>query len=481
VRCLACTFLLVSACSADFELPSSGGANVPSVTLDPEGALDAAPAVFRLRVEGGRKRSALSDYRMFSGELGAYHLGRIRNRDLPATLVEREIAVLSWADDEDVVVAPLAVLGSGEYALVTPELGLVAEVLVDAALVPVLERVWPARDTQAGIGLAIFCGEAVQQAAPGFVALAPTGAPASILRGLDDDGAFSDRCLRLELTETAIAGTPLLPPGNSGGVLLEPRVLVVATEEVERTPCVEPELALGPTCGAVADDRMELRAYSAPAFVAFAAPHELVGVVSPGKSLVLRGFEPSSRTRVTGLAFDALGARVTIDVELTLASARPHLVLNEVLADPVGPETFGEWIELVNDGSRPIDLAEFVLDDALEPVALPPHELAPGNMVLLVDESYAPDPELDLVPPSDVAIVRLPGLGRNGLSNAGELFRLRDRDGLVVSRFPARKAPRAGASIARHAPDSPDDESGSFGEHAPPGASPGRDNVVGDE
>jgi hypothetical protein len=421
---------------------------------------------------------------MFSGELGAYHVGKIRSRDLPATLLEREIGVLAWADEDDVVVAPLAVLESGKYALATPELGLVTEVLVEASIVPVLERVWPPPDMVSGVGRAIFCGEAVGRAALGLVELAPTGAPASILPGLDDAGAFSDRCLRLEPTESAPTGTPLLPPALAGEVALEPRVLVVLQEEHEPTTpttCVEPEVALGPVCGAVGDDRLELRVRSAPVFVAFERPRELVGVVRPENSLVLHGFEPSSRVRVTGLAFDALGGKSLIDVELTTSTSRPHLVLNEVLADPVGPEALGEWIELVNDGSRPVDLAAFVLDDALEPVALPPHELAPGAMVLLVGESYEPDPELDLVPPPDVALVRLSGLGRNGLSNAGELIRLRDRDGLVVSRFPARKAPRAGRSVARRAPDAPDAESGSFGDHAPPGASPGRDNVVGDE
>jgi len=484
VRSLALVSLLVAACSADFELPALGGANAPSVSIEPGGSVEAAPAVLRLRVEGGRKRSALADYRMFSGELGAYHVGRIRSRDLPTTLLEREIGVLAWAEEDDVLVAPLAALESGKYALATPELGLVAEVLVQASLVPVLERVWPPPDMLSGVGRAIFCGEGIARAALGLVELAPTGAPASILPGLDDGGAYSDRCLRLELTETGIAGTPLLPPALSGEVALEPRVLVIAREEQEpttATPCAEPEVALGPMCGAVGDDRVELRMHSAAAFVAFERPEELVGVVRPENSLVLRGFEPSSRARVTGIAFDARGTRSAIDVELTTATSRPHLVLNEVLADPVGPEALGEWIELVNDGSRPVDLAAFVLDDALEPVALPSHELAPGDMALLVGDSYEPDPELDLVPPPDTAIIRLPTLGRNGLANGGELLRLRDRDGIVVSRFPARKAPRAGRSVARRASDSPDAEQSSFGEHAEPGASPGQDNVVGDE
>jgi hypothetical protein len=99
-------------------------------------------------------------------------------------------------------------------------------------------------------------------------------------------------------------------------------------------------------------------------------------------------------------------------------------------------------------------------------------------MVLLVAEGYAPDPELDLVPSPGVSIVRVARLGKNGLANAGELLRLYDGDGSVVSRFPARAANAPGQSVARRTPDAPDGESGSFGDHAPPGASPGAPNVV---
>jgi hypothetical protein len=285
VRSLAFLSLLAAACSADFDLPVDSAASSPAISVEPGGSIEAAPAVFRLRVEGGRKRSALSDYRMFSGELGAYHLGRIRNRDLPATLLERELGVLAWADDDDVLVAPLVVLESGKYALTTPELGLVAEVLVDASLVPVLERVWPAPDTTSGVGRAIFCGAAARRAARGPVELAPTGAQASILPGLDDDGAFSDRCLRLDLAEPPLPGIPLLPPALAGEVALEPRVLVVAHAEPDLATCIEPELALGPTCALVADDRVEVRAYAAPAFVAFEQPQELFGVVRPDRTM----------------------------------------------------------------------------------------------------------------------------------------------------------------------------------------------------
>jgi hypothetical protein len=228
----------------------------------------------------------------------------------------------------------------------------------------------------------------------------------------------------------------------------------------------------------VDDDRIELHSSGEPALVAFETPVPLLGVVDSGSSLVLRGFEPATSARVKGLVLDVRGERSSLDVEIQTAPARPHLVLNEVLANPLGVETSGEWIELVNDGSDAARLDGFVLDDAIELVPLPAHELDPAQMVLLVAESYAPDPELDLVPPDDLVILRVPRLGKNGLTNTGELLRLRDGDGNVVSRFPALRAPAPGRSVARRTPDAPDGTSRSFGDHAAPGASPGGPNVV---
>jgi hypothetical protein len=478
VRPLALFVILALACSPNFDVPGENREAGLAVSVEPVGTLEAAPAVFRMRVERGVGRSALADYRLFSGRLGAYHVGRIRSRTLPATLLEREIALLSWADARDVVVAPLAALASGPYALATPELGLVAEVVVDAALVPVIEREWPPRDMSVGAGTTIFCGSAAGAVAEGSVELAPARTPASVVHGLDDEGVLASSCVRIEPRGEPAASVPLLPPALSGGVAFEPLLLVTTRSVSETRPCSESELALGPICGAVLDDRVELRSAGAAAFVAFEVPEALVGVVGPEQSLVLRGFEPSSVARVRGIAFDAFGERTSIDRDIQTGPARSHVVLNEVLANPAGPEAPSEWIEIVNDGSNPVNLEGFVLDDAIESVALPAHELAPGAFALLVANGYAPDGEIDLVPPPDVTFVVLPRLGRSGLANAGELLRLRDSDGAIVSRFPARAAPGPGTSVARRTPDAPDAESASFASHAEPGASPGRANVV---
>ncbi|HEX6276570.1 MAG TPA: hypothetical protein VFZ53_26190 [Polyangiaceae bacterium] len=81
MRSVLVAALFVLSCSSDLHLPESGAPGAPSVALDPAGSLDAAPSVFRLRVRGAALRSALADFHLFTGELGAYHLGRIRARD----------------------------------------------------------------------------------------------------------------------------------------------------------------------------------------------------------------------------------------------------------------------------------------------------------------------------------------------------------------------------------------------------------------
>jgi hypothetical protein len=75
-------------------------------------------------------------------------------------------------------------------------------------------------------------------------------------------------------------------------------------------------------------------------------------------------------------------------------------------------------------------------------------------------------------------MLELDALGRSGLANGGELLRLSDASGRVLSRFPALKASQAGVSLARRTNEAPDDEAGSFGLHAAPGASPGAPNTL---
>ncbi len=468
--------VLLSSC-AELAVPTAPPTLESSVLVEPLGDLEAAPAVLRLRAAGVIGRSALADLRLFEGSLSAYYLRRLATREVPESLLEREIPVAVWADATDAVVAPVRALPSGRYSLVTPELGLLAEVAVDDALVPWLERLWPPRSDSYGSGFAVFCGSDAPLARPGPVTLEPSGAGAELRPGIGVADLFPDRCVSLEPSAPGPEGALALPPALAGGVGFEPLPSVLTSEGVAPVTCEPGQLALGPACAVLDDDRVELRAPDEPALFVIEEPTPLLGVAAPGASLIVRGLEPGIPVRFRASAFDRAGVGTSIDRLLTGAERRAHVVINEVLSNPAGPEEGGEWLELVNDGREPVELEGFELRDAGGAVSLPVARIAPGEHVLLVARGFAPDVELDVSPAAGTRTLELEELGRSGLSNGGELLRLSDASGRVVSRFPALKASQAGVSLARRVPEAPDDEASSFGLHAAPGASPGAPNT----
>ena len=110
-----------------------------------------------------------------------------------------------------------------------------------------------------------------------------------------------------------------------------------------------------------------------------------------------------------------------VRAELQPTSARRHLVLNEVLANPVGPEPDSEWLELVNDSERPGLLSGLWLEDSGGHVQLPDAELGPGEIVLLVNDGFRAS-GLDVPVPEGVRLLRVPSLAlsaRTSLNSFG--------------------------------------------------------------
>jgi hypothetical protein len=434
--------------------------------------------VLRLRVAGAFGRADLADFRLFRGELSTYHLGRLRQRDIPKTLLEREVPRAVWAEGADVIVAPSVALTAGSLTLATPELGLLAVVTVDPTLTPWLSRKWPPAEQATGRGPMIFCGAGASALEAVDVLLEPAGARATVLPGLGGDASLERDCVRLVPVDGLPDGALVFPPLLIGGVSLEPRPVVVGPLAVPGPVCEPGELALGPGCALVEDDRVRIRTRVGPSLWLLRTPDESFSVLAPDRSLVVRGLEPERTSRLTATVFDIQGARDDVDVEVLAKRASPHVVIHEVLANPVGPERTSEWVELANDGNTSVRVGGFELRDATGVTVLPDAELKPGELALVVADGFAPDAELDLVADAAVQLLVVPALGSGGLANGGEPLRLVDRTGSVLSRFPAIAAPRAGQSVARVAPGAPDGEPGSFAVHAEPGASPGGPNVA---
>jgi hypothetical protein len=221
-----------------------------------------------------------------------------------------------------------------------------------------------------------------------------------------------------------------------------------------------------------------LGAPDAPSFWVLREPDERLFTLAPARSISVRGLVPGRRARLAATVFDLEGTSENVELEVLAADPMPHVVINEVLANPMGAERQSEWLELVNDGQRSVAVGGFELRDATGTALLPDAVLEPGEFALVVAQGFAPDGELDRVAPQAVKRLVVPALGSGGLANGGEPLRLLDREGGVLSRFPAMSAPKPGQSAARVVPEAPDGEPWAFAPHGEPGASPGLPNVV---
>jgi len=138
------------------------------------------------------------------------------------------------------------------------------------------------------------------------------------------------------------------------------------------------------------------------------------------------------------------------------AAPRPpsntSLRLSEVLSDPAEPgrDAPYEWVELVNFGTEPIDLAEWVIEDGSARDTLPALLVPAGGYVLIAGPTAA-------IPSGVLAVSPADGEIGNGLGNSGDHLRLFAPDGTVVDEMsygentsvfdPPPAAPEAGQTI----------------------------------
>jgi Lamin Tail Domain len=478
---IACLLLL--GCDQPLpDQPGAGSATSVSVSVEPSAELDAIPAVCRLRIRAGVPL-APDDVVFVQGELSRYYLGRIRDRDLPATLLERVVPHLSWSDDGGVVIAPSVSLTPGaRYALATPSDGLVASLTVDESASPPLARLFPLADAVGGTRHAVYCApEPVDFSRSGDgLLLQPEAVPVAALPGVDARGTLADRCVTLAAARDVAPDRVLAPPPLARGQALDPSPLVsVAPAVPSPVLCGDGQLEFGPACITVDDDRAVVQSLDEGTLWSIVRHDEpFVRAVAPGARFLLGGLSPSSSELLDVELFDLHGNAWAGAFTLVTGAARSHVVINEVMANPLGSEPEQEWVELANDGSAPVDLAGFALADAGGSVTLPSAWLPPGSFALLVREDFVADDGTDVAPPPETALVRVTTLGKNGLSNAGEALELRRPDESVASRFPAQPKPKSGISVARRTSGSLDDDPDAFAQSADPGASPGTPNVL---
>lgn len=473
----AAVALGLAGCSGpELELPQGAGSSV-SVDFGPEASADVVPGgvplVFRARL-GAAPAGAVPW--LFRGELSDYYARSVRRAELPSALVERAVPVRYWHEGSDCWLQPTEWLEPGtSYTLALTGLGVVTIVQARSAEPRALQVFPPpGRHKYRALVLCELLGASAD--VPSLPLLEPGGVAMSMAPGML--GLPGEGCVTLGVDSTlteAVVSPPLF-----AGALLEPAPwLPLPLETPRKMSCPAGEPFHG-ACLEVLDDRLRITAGAQDLLFALNEPQRSMLVLPAGaRGVLLRELTPGSQLSLTGSVLSSLGKLDSFHESVTLPGAARHLVLNEVLANALGPEPEAEWIELVNDAARPVSLAGLWLEDSSGHAALPDVELAAGEIVLLVGEGFRPS-GLDVPLPEGVRLLRLRSLGSRGLSNGGEALLLVGREG-VVSRFPLLAAPHAGRSIARRALDSADDDPAAFGEHAGQGASPGAPNVLDEQ
>ncbi|KYF78939.1 hypothetical protein BE17_36005 [Sorangium cellulosum] len=471
----------------------------PELQIEPAAPPDTAPPVLRLRVRlPGAPAASVDPARalIIHGKLGAAHIRQIEQGELSKALSERVVPSIAWLNDTPsgdlwLTVAPLAPLAPGEtYAVASGSPSFSHHIQIAAeGSPPVLPRLWPPLDAGASLTFGVWCGDAPLPEMVAPAQLAPGGPAGELRRGAVD--GIGAHCLRFEgapaptapmpADELRLVGPPVALEGEPESVSLDPRPFALESGPLPAVAvaCALDEVPLGPGCAQVADDRIHVRSAAAPLLWAVAgAGLDEVLALAPGEPFVLAPVPPLTPVELAVAIIDNAGRVERRTLSAMTRAPMPHVIINEVLANPVGAEPAQEWVELYNDGEVTADLTGYVLADVGGETELPPISLEAGAYALVVNEGYVSEDELDPPAPPETLLLRVPKLGSHGLSNSGEPLKLKDGGGAVVSRSPASPEPRAGMSLARVRPRAADGSAGSFVTLWP---TPGRVNIMNQE
>lgn len=483
--------------------PGSGAAGTeaegePRALLEPAAPFEEAPRVARVRFVPAPGTAADASRVLFvKGHVGPGHVRQVESGDVSEALRERVLPALAWLDEDgSIVVAPSILLEPGvTYGVVSgaPPLGvnLRGAAKDDTVL---LDRAWPPPEAPGAGPFAIYCGINPLAAPPPRVDLEPGGLAASL--DLLASRGMSPSCLRLDLLDLphesadeaadsapGIAPPALLTLADGSTARLDPTPIAAAPSEapppIEPLACAAGEVVFGPGCAKVTDDRLFIATPDVPLLWSVRSPAlgDVTRVTGPSEPWVLLGLPPAAPADLSMVTVDVTGREALSLLHIVTAPPMPHVVLTEVLANPLGPEPDQEWVELYNDGLAGADLTGYALSDIGGKTPLPSAALAPGAYALLVNEAFVEDDDIDPRPAKGTLLLRVPKLGKDGLKNDGEPLKLLGAAGDVLSRFPAAPKPKAGQSVARVAPSAPDGDVASFVAAAPtPGAPVSREH-----
>lgn len=503
-------------CSDLVEHPQDVNASSPAepvLSFDPVESPDGVAPITHVRV-GNLATQNQRLLHLVQGTVSASTMRDLASNQLSSALQKRVVNTMSWRiDDTTELLVPMEPLTFGQqYSVVVPQQKWFGSFVVMAQdELPWVQRVWPDNDI---VGrLFVWCERFPDQ---GIVTPQPQPwqlfpQMAGIVRwgAVQGVGASCVSWERVDNTdEIAVpeganhgavpAASPvLLPLADGRWARVVPSIMWVQPAQAapaappqqssqlphDQVPaefvsrCDPPLLANGPVCAHVMDDRVKLCATHPWLIAAQITGHVQVDRVGIDHDFFVRPLPPSSVIDAILYGVTPCGTTTTSKAKWHTSSPIARIVINEVMANPVGPEPQQEWVELYNDGSTSAQLTGWQLQDASGAITLPSARIMPGQFALIVAHDYDPHCWLDTPAPPSVQLIRVPQVATGGISNSGEPLRLVDATLREVSRIPAIASKRAGHSIARVTPQAPDDAPESFRLH-PNGGTPGTHNTT---
>jgi hypothetical protein len=421
---------------------------------------------------------------LVAGSLSTAQLRDLERPVISQALAMRAEPALVWANDSSqLFVAPLAPLVPGAiYSVGVSAPSLAVAFTVDPSdALPILARRWPMAP-EASSRAAVWCGASPLPFVDALSPLQPEGLRGRLTLG-SGPGVSAPQCVMWAALDDTLATSQLAPAlappsvlfADGSRVLLEPVRLWLGADAgaAEVVPCRVAEVPFGPGCAEVQDDRIIVRPPQRPLLWTVDHGDGALVRATRAQPFVLRPMPPDGHYAIATLDED--GGLTSCDLTVVPAPPRPHVILNEVLANPLGTERAQEWVELFNDGQDAASLAGYALETGSGSVLLPSVVLAPGQFALVAPEGYVADNGVDRPPWPGTTVLRVPALGRDGLSNEGERLALRDATGALLSTFPAMKS-KSGVSNVRVAPEALDLDPDSFAASPNESATPGAPN-----
>ena len=463
-------------------------ANVHLNTLPPAPP-EAVPRVLQLQIQGLDPTSDAHKARVFSGKLSPSQIRRVWDDDPSQSVQARQLPSLEWLEDDGRLgVALQEVQPAGDtISVVTNAPPSHHRLTISSATtsLPLATLRWPLRAGAASPHHAIYCsGTALTAGSTEFV---PQQQRLQLLQGAGpgDPNPYCLHVAGLALEGIWSLPRPQLLDASGTALAWLGQTPIQRTSELPPPPvlqsCPGPMLPVTGGCARVEDDRILLRNGPRPLFWSVVPQkpvlHAQFGPLAAGQSMLIHPLPTQSSVQLFITNVDEQGRTQAQSLRVQTQAAMPHVVINEVLANPVGPEPQQEWIELYNDGLATADLSTLYLEDIGGRVQLPPSELKPGRYALLVNDDYDANSEYDPKPAGHALILRVPKLGKDGLKNSGEPLKLVNEQGLILSRFPTIPKPKSGQSVLRIYPQADDDTATSFvlgaeGQSTPGSANP---------